>query len=92
MKQIDWLNLNCLRYPTSSQFSPQPKLIFHEKVFSTESVYSFPNKEICECCKKAAYLLIYSLPLFPVGRATNQAQDQAITIPIIKHHQALEHY
>lgn len=91
MKQIDWLNLNCLRYPNSSQFSPQRKVIFHEKVFSVESVYSSPNKEICECCKKVAYLLIYYLPFFLVGQATNQAQDQAITIPIIKH-QALEHY
>ena len=90
LKRMDWVNLNSLSYFASSQFSPCRKVTLDKKVFSAGSASSFPRREICETVD---YLFIYPLPFFLyfIDRAKNQAQGQAITITIIKHHQTLHH-
>lgn len=63
------------------------------KLFSAKSAGSFSLWEIYESYEKVAYLFNHPLPFFLyfTGRATNQAQDQAITITRVKHHETTEH-
>ena len=72
MKQIDWLNLNSLRYYALSQFSPCRKAIVEEKIFNAGTEGSFPITETCEYYDVLSPFLCF---LYFIGRAANQAQE-----------------